>query len=110
LPKKNIDVYGTKEFVILYKKLNPNDQLKKPIDDAMDLMKANPTIGDRIEKRLWPRQYVRKYDINNLFRYEIGSNYRLIYTIVSDSNRIVCLLLDVLSHKDYDKLFGYQTS
>lgn len=110
MSKKNIVVSGTKDFVEFYKGLKPNEQLKKYINEAMDLLKSDPTIGDRIEKQLWPKEYRRKYGINNLFRYQLPSGYRMIYTIIGDSSKIVCLIIEVLPHKEYDKLFGYKTS
>lgn len=110
MSRKKIGVSGTKEFVRVYKKLNPNDKLKQQIDETMNLMKSNPTVGDKIEKHLWPKQYIDKYAINNLFRYELGLRYRMTYTIIGDSKEIVCLIIDVLSHKEYDNLFGYKTS
>ena len=52
MSKKNIGVGGSKEFAAFYKSLKPNDPLKNNIDDAMDLLKQNPTIGDRIRKTM----------------------------------------------------------
>ena len=110
MSKKNIGVSGSKEFTAFYKSLEPNDPIKKNIDDAMDLLKQNPTIGDRIPEKLWPNKYIKKYGINNLFRYSLRSNWRMIYTIMGYSNEIVCSILEVLDHKNYDILFGYKTS
>lgn len=80
------------------------------LDEAMDMLKQNPMIGDRIEKKLWPKKYIRKYGINNLLRYPLGRDFRMIYTVLGDSKEIACVILDVLDHKEYDKLFGYATS
>ena len=110
MSKKNIGVVGSKEFSAFYKSLKPNNPLQKNINDAMDLLKQNPTIGHRIAEKLWPKKYIQKYGINNLFRYSLGSNWRMIYTIVGDSNEMVCSILEVLDHKSYDILFGYKTS
>lgn len=110
MSRKKVGVSGTKEFVRFYRKLNPNDKLKKQIDEAMDLMKSDPAAGDKIEKHLWPKQYMDKYGINNLFRYELGRKCRMIYTIMGDPEEIVCIVIDVLSHKEYDERFGYKTS
>ncbi|MGH9877245.1 MAG: type II toxin-antitoxin system RelE family toxin [Nitrososphaerales archaeon] len=86
------------------------NELKQLIDSAMDLLKTKPPTGNKIEKKLWPKQYKKKYAINNLYRYRLGSNYSMIYTIVSDENETVCSILEVLDHKTYDKIFGYDTS
>ncbi len=110
MSKKNVVVSGSKDFAKFYKNLDVKNELKKHIDEALDLIKSCPTAGDKLEKQLWPKDYINKYGINNLFRYQLPSGYRMIYTIMGDSKQIVCSILDVLNHKDYDKLFGYKTS
>lgn len=86
------------------------DDLKRHLDEALDSLKEHPTIGDKIEKRLWPKKYVRKYGVNNLFRYAIGSDRRMIYTIVGSGENITCVILELLTHKEYDEIFGYKTT
>lgn len=108
--KRNVSVRGSPKFTKFYFSLEANGPLKRIIDGAMDKLKSNPTLGDKIEKKLWPKKYVRGYGINNLFRYRLGSNLRMIYTILSEDDQIVCVILEVLVHKEYDKLFGYKTS
>lgn len=110
MPSKKISVRGSKDFVQFYESLVSTNELKQLIDNAMDLLKTNPLTGNRIEKKLWPKQYKKKYTINNLYRYRLGSKHRMIYTIVSDENETVCSILEVLDHKTYDKIFGYATS
>jgi len=110
LSKKKIRVSGSKEFERFYKSLNANEELKRYIDDAMDSLKEEPAIGNKIEKKLWPKKYVKNYGTNNLFRYSIGSNWRMIYTIIGDGNEITCAILEVLTQKEYDNIFGYMTT
>ena len=110
MAKREIPISGSKEFDKFYKSHNLNNDLKNYIDEAMDSLKVEPNIGDKIEKNHWPKKYVKKFGITNLFRYAIGSNWRMIYTIMSDGKEITCLILEVLQHKEYDKRFGYHTS
>ena len=110
MSKRDIHVSGSKEFETFYRSLSDKDELKRHIDEAMDSLKEDLDIGNKIEKRLWPKKYIKKYCINNLYRYSLGSNWRMIYTIVSDGKVITCAILEVIPHKDYDKLFGYKTT
>ena len=110
MSKTSIFVNGTKEFAIFYNSLSESNLLKKKLDGAIDLLKKNPTLGNKIQVKLFPNKYVRKHGIRNLYRYPLGSNHRLLYTIVSRQNEILCIILDVLDHKEYDQLFGYKTS
>jgi mRNA-degrading endonuclease RelE of RelBE toxin-antitoxin system len=108
--KRHVNVSGSVEFTRFYRSLEKTDTLKNQLDETLDLLKKDPTVGNRIKNNLWPRRYVRKYGINNLYRYRIGSNWRVIYTVLGTSEGIVCVILDVLDHKNYDILFGYKTS
>jgi mRNA-degrading endonuclease RelE of RelBE toxin-antitoxin system len=110
LPKKEFFVEGSKDFMKVYESLPRTSQLKKDIDNAISELKKDPLKGERIQQQLWPKEYVKKYGINNLFRYRLGGGYRLTYTIVGRPNGTTSVILDALTHKDYDKLFGYSTS
>jgi len=108
--KTNIIVSGSNKFIKFYGKLENKSPLKQKLDDVMDLLKKNPGIGNRIKAKLWPTKYTKKYGINNLYRYSVGSNWRLLYTLIGQSDAINCVILEVLDHKNYDNLFGYKTS
>lgn len=108
--KTNIIVSGSNDFIKFYRELEKKGQLKQKLDDAMDLLKKNPNAVNRIKTKLWPAKYTKKYGINNLYRYSLGSNWRMLYTIIGQPDAINCVILEVLDHKNYDNLFGYKTS
>lgn len=110
MSKPAVMVSGTKEFVKFYNSLSDSNALRKRLDQVMDNLKKKPTMGDKIQARLFPVKYVKKYGIRNLFRYAVGSNYRVLYTLVDRNGVLYCVILDVLDHKKYDELFGYKTS
>jgi len=64
--------------------------------------------GDRIEKMKFPKYYVLKYGINNLYKYNLDGANRLVYTLVADKSGIAVVVLEILSHKEYEKRFGYK--
>jgi hypothetical protein len=97
------------EFSKFYSSLKKDDYFKEKIDYAADLMKKNDNRGDKIKKKLWPKQYQKKFGITNLWRYDIG-NHRLIYTITVNNNEKIYLLLRFLTHPEYDALFDYNTT
>jgi mRNA-degrading endonuclease RelE of RelBE toxin-antitoxin system len=105
---KKIIVKGTKDFTNFYNSLQPTSLHKKQIDESMDFMKADKTIGEKIEKKLWPKHYLRQHSISNLFRYRIPDGYRILYTITTTNYEKIYLILDCLPHNEYDKLFGYK--
>lgn len=82
-------------------------QLYQFIDRAIDDLKANPACGSKIEKHLWPKDYIQRYGLTNLWKYDLPNAWRLIYTIESDEVRIVNIILEWFDHKDYEKRFHY---
>jgi Txe/YoeB family toxin of Txe-Axe toxin-antitoxin module len=80
-------------------------QLLRSIDQKRDLIKANPFYGDNIEKKKIPKMH---YDVQNLWRVELTGYWRMLYTIKGDEVQIICFVLDILTHNDYDKKFGYK--
>ena len=91
-----------------FKKLDENDFIKKSIKRAINDLKTNAFFGIQIPKRLFPEQYVKKYNLNNLWKYDLPKGWRLIYTITAeDEVKIVCAILDWFNHKNYERRFRY---
>ncbi len=84
-----------------------DQQLYKFINRALDDLKQNPTCGIKIPKKLWPKEYVQKYTVTNLWKYDLPSAWRLVYTIESDEVKIVSIILEWFDHKAYEKRFNY---
>lgn len=101
------NVGGSDRARKFYKSLPEDSRLKKEIDLAKELLKSRADIGDKIEKKKIPKEYVREFGLDNLFRYGLGEGYRLLYTVLSDGRVKTCSVIDVLSHSEYEKLFGY---
>ncbi|MBI3413044.1 MAG: hypothetical protein HY051_03125 [Candidatus Aenigmarchaeota archaeon] len=73
-------------------------------------MVANVQAGKHIPKKLWPTEYVRKYDITNLWKLNLDSYWRALYTLRGGQPEIIAFVLDLMDHKEYDRKFGYKTS
>jgi Txe/YoeB family toxin of Txe-Axe toxin-antitoxin module len=82
-------------------------QLFGSIERAISDLKQNPMCGTRIQKRLWPIIYTRKYGITNLWKYDLPNAWRLVYTIRTDEVMILNIILEWFNHKEYEKRFGY---
>lgn len=111
--KKEIKVYlkdDAKEsyFQLKTKSDKPSRTLVSAIDRIMTLLTMNPQLGDPINKKQFPRQLIQKYSINNLYRIELSSFWRLLYTIKNDEIYIYLIVLKIIDHKKYNKLFGYK--
>lgn len=71
--------------------------------------KKDVNKGDYIKRKPYPRKY-RSHGVDNLFTYDVGNTHRIIYTIRTDKHTKYYQFLDLLTHKEYDVLFGYATS
>jgi hypothetical protein len=71
-----------------------------------EVLKENMYAGELIRKSQIPKQYIDKYHVNNLYRYSHPEGFRSCYRILNGCPYI----LDVMSHAEYDKVFGYRTT
>jgi len=88
--------------------LDEEDFLKKSIKRAIKDLQNNAFIGIQIPKRLFPKEYIIKYGINNLWKYDLPNSWRLLYTITrEDEVQIISAILDWFNHKDYERKLRY---
>ena len=100
-----IHVDGTPEFSKLYFALDKKSQLYKELDDILERLKENPTLGDMIRFERIPKTIQKKHDLDNLFRIEVNRDWRLLYTLVGWPKQKKVYVLSAMPHKEYDKLF-----
>ncbi len=85
-----------------------HQQLLKSINQKKELLKINPQAGIHISKKLIPKVYIDKYDVDNLWKIDLSSYWRMIYTLRTTEIEITNFVLDFLDHETYDKVFGYK--
>ncbi len=103
-----MSVKGTPEFAKFFQSLNKTDKTYKELDVILEALAENPRLGDMIRFELIPKPLKKKYpDLDNLLRVRVNRDRRLLYTLVGwPQNKTVYVLMS-MSHKEYDKLFGY---
>ena len=75
---------------------------------AIGDLKENAFSGIQIPKRLFPKEYVQKYGITNLWKYDLPRGWRLLYTVTSDNEvELISAILEWFDHKNYEKRFKY---
>ena len=87
--------------------LESDSHLRQIVDKALDVLKENMFAGQLIEKKKFPKSYIQKYGITNLYKYNLDRSNRLTYTLVADASGIAVVVLEILNHKEYEKRFGY---
>lgn len=76
----------------------------------IELIKNDVHYGNPVSKRLIPSEYKTKYGVKNLFRVELPGFWRMLYTLTAGNSgvEILVIVIDIIDHKKYDKVFGYK--
>lgn len=80
-------------------------RLLKSINQKIGLIKSNPMFGNNMPKHLIPRWL----NTTNLFRVELTGYWRMLYTLRGNEIEVVAIVLYLVDHKRYDKIFGYKS-
>ena len=78
------------------------------IDNTVKELSSDREAGRKIPRALWPREYVQKYDVTNLWKYNLDSYWRLIYTVTGTEIEMFLICIDFMPHPVYDRKFGYR--
>lgn len=99
-------VLVSSELAYLIGQLGPDDKFSRWIADMSLVLKENMFAGELVQKSLIPDYYKEKYGVSHLFRYRHPEGHRSCYYVCEGS----CVILDILTHEEYDKRFGYRTT
>ncbi|MBI2970859.1 MAG: hypothetical protein HYY37_00395 [Candidatus Aenigmarchaeota archaeon] len=119
---RNINVILSEEATKQYEELNRivGDEIKKGITNSIhqqllksikqksELLKINPQAGIHISKKLIPKIYIDKYDVDNLWKIDLSGYWRMTYTLRTTEIEITNFVLDIVDHVTYDKILGYK--
>jgi hypothetical protein len=81
-----------------------NQKLLKSIKQKIELIKSNPQYGDSVPKKLIPRNM----PVDNLWIIDLAGFWRMLYTLKGSQIEILCFILEICDHANYDKIFGYR--
>ena len=84
-------------------------QLLNAIEREKEYLKQNPERGTHIKKKLIPKLYINLYGVNNLWKIDLPSFYRMLYTIDTSGKTVInSIILNIVDHDQYNKIFGYR--
>lgn len=97
-----------KEAFYLLKKGDESErQLFQAVLYALKNIEENAFVGIQLHKNLIPKEYKRKYDIKNIWKYNLPNGWRLLYSIEQENLVIISVILDWFDHKDYERKMKY---
>lgn len=94
-------------FTKLKESKTEDKKLYEWINKALDNLEENPFCGIQIPKRLIPKIYIKKYMIDNLWKYNLPEGWRLIYSVTNNEVCILSIILEWMNHKEYERRFNY---
>jgi len=102
-------VWESKDLKNDFYKLEKIDTLLfKQINAALDEIEKNVFSCIQVPKRLIPKKW-RHY--SNLWKYDLSQGWRLFYTVAPPDKPgkviVLAIVLDWMSHKEYERLFKY---
>jgi hypothetical protein len=103
--------FAEEEIRESFYKLKDGDNLEREmfkfINQAMDNIEQNAFCGTQIPKRIIPKEYIKRYNVENLWKYDLPNSWRLIYYITGGKAIVVSIILEWMNHKDYNKRLNY---
>ena len=91
-----------------FNELSDKDPIKKGIVRAIKFIQEDFSCGRNVKKELIPKKLIEKYNLTNLWIYDLPNGWRLLYFVTSGGDiEIIAVILDWMDHKDYEKLFGF---
>ncbi|MEW5759198.1 MAG: hypothetical protein AB1779_00355 [Candidatus Thermoplasmatota archaeon] len=104
-------VFADKKVKEAYEKLRDSTTEDKKLylwlNRAFDDLAENAFCGIQIPKKLIPKEYIKKYGIDNLWKYNLPNAWRLLYSVARDEVIIISIIIEWLSHKRYERRLGY---
>lgn len=101
-------VFADEKVKKTFEKLKQRDKmLYKWLNRAFDDIAENAYCGIAVPKKLIPKKYIQKYNISNLWKYDLPKGWRLLYSVGKNDIRIISIILEWLDHKNYERRFKY---
>lgn len=91
-----------------FNELSDKDPIKKALIKAIRDIKQNAFCGRNVKKKLIPKELIKKYQINNLWIYNLPSAWRMLYSLSNEEEiQLVAVLLNWMDHSSYERLFKF---
>jgi len=111
-PKKSSEIHFAdedvrKSFEALKGSTSEDKQLYEWLSRAFKDVQQNAFCGIQIPKKLIPSEYMKKYGIKNLWKYNMPNAWRLLYSIEANEIKIISIILEWMDHKAYERRMKY---
>jgi hypothetical protein len=77
------------------------------IANALRNIEEDAACGIKIPQRLIPKDWITKFKINNLYKYNLPNGWRLFYSLIGNEIEVIAIILRFMNHKEYERTFNY---
>ncbi len=77
------------------------------ISNALRNIQEDPVCGIKILQRLIPKEWIKKFEIDNLYKYNLPNGWRLFYSLIGNEIEVIGIILRFMDHKEYERTFHY---
>lgn len=81
-----------------------SQRLLKSIKQKIGLIRTNSQYGCSISKKIIPKIF----PVDNLWVVDLTGFWRMLYTLKGLQIEILCFILEICNHDNYNKIFGYR--
>jgi len=81
--------------------------IRKAIERVIANLRENIFYGRNIPKKQIPKEYIQKYNIDNLWWTPLPDGWRLVYAILTNKEEVIVAIVEFFDHKNYERRFGY---
>ncbi len=101
-------VFVDEELQKSFEELPEEDPIKKGLIKSIRELQEDAFCGRNVKKNLIPKELIQKYNINNLWLYNLPNAWRMLYSLTpSEEVKIIAVILNWMNHKDYERLFKF---
>jgi len=91
-----------------FDKLEKSDfKLYNHILRVFKIIQEDAFYGTQIPKKMIPKEYIKKFHVKNVWKYDLPNAWRLIYSIEGKDFTVFSIILEWMDHKNYERRFGY---
>ncbi len=77
------------------------------INRALDDIEDNAFCSIQIPKKVIPKEYIQRYNIDNLWKYDLPRGWRLLYSVANGEVIVISIVIEWMDHKAYERKFKY---
>ena len=105
-------IFGDEKVQVAFEKLKDSKtedkKLYEFLNRAFEDLERNAFCGVQIPKKLIPKEYIKRFGpLDNLWKYNLPDAWRLTYTIKNGDVMVLSIMLEWMTHKEYEKRFKY---